>query len=204
MPIGLVAALLAPRFLRESESHPGELDLPGAVTGTLGLLGLVYGLSRAGTERLERPLDDRQPGRRRRCCSRVFVLIESRVEHPLLPFRVFCNRTRAASFVAMFLAPAAMFAMFFFLSLYIQNVMGYSPLEAGVAFLPFCVGIVVAAGISSNLINRIDPRYPRRHRHPDGGRRPVRVLAAALRHHAPGRGASQRQLRQPTCCRSSC
>ena len=50
VPIGVVAALLAPRFLNESESHPGELDLPGAVTGTLGLLGIVYGLSRAGTE----------------------------------------------------------------------------------------------------------------------------------------------------------
>ena len=59
----------------------------------------------------------------------------------------------------MFLAPAAMFAMFYFLSQYIQNVMGYSPLKAGVAFLPFTVGIVVGAGLASNLVNRIDPRY---------------------------------------------
>ena len=81
------------------------------------------------------------------------------MEHPLLPSRVFLNRTRAASFGAMFLAPAAMFAMFYFLSQYIQNVMGYSPLEAGVAFLPFCVGLVAAAGLASNLINRFDPRY---------------------------------------------
>ena len=65
-PIGIVTALLAPRFLAESESHPGELDLPGAFTGTLGLLGLVYGLSRAGTDGWTRHLDDRQPGRRRR------------------------------------------------------------------------------------------------------------------------------------------
>ena len=61
----------------------------------------------------------------------------------------------------MMLMPAAMFAMFFYLSLYIQNVMGYSPLEAGFAFLPFSAGIVVSAGISSNLINRIDPREVR-------------------------------------------
>ena len=59
----------------------------------------------------------------------------------------------------MFLAPAAMFAMFFYLSQYIQNIMGYSSLEAGVAFLPFCFGIVIAAGLASNLINRFDPRY---------------------------------------------
>ena len=59
----------------------------------------------------------------------------------------------------MFFAPAAMFAMFYFLSQYIQNVMGYSPLKAGVAFLPFTVGIVVGAGLASNLVARINPRY---------------------------------------------
>ena len=158
VPIGLAAAFLAPRFLNESQSHPGELDLPGAVTGTLGLLGVVYGLSRAGTEGWGDAIT---------VASLVagvvmlvvFGLIESRVEHPLLPFRIFTNRTRAASFVAMFLAPAAMFAMFYFLSQYIQNVMGYSPLKAGVAFLPFTVGIVVGAGLASNLVNRIDPRF---------------------------------------------
>ena len=158
VPIGLAAAFLAPRFLNESESHPGELDLPGAVTGTLGLLGVVYGLSRAGTEGW---------GDAVTVASLiagvvmlvVFGLIESHVEHPLLPFRIFTNRTRAASFVAMFLAPAAMFAMFYFLSQYIQNVMGYSPLKAGVAFLPFTLGIVVGAGLASNLVNRINPRF---------------------------------------------
>ena len=89
----------------------------------------------------------------------LFIAVESRVEHPLLPFRIFANRTRAASFVAMALLPAAMFSMFFFLSLFIQNVMGYSPLKTGVAFLPFSVGIVLSAGIVSNLVNRIDARY---------------------------------------------
>jgi predicted MFS family arabinose efflux permease len=59
----------------------------------------------------------------------------------------------------MFLAPAAMFAMFYFLSQYLQNVMGYSPLKTGVAFLPFTVGIVFGAGLASNLVNRIAPRY---------------------------------------------
>jgi EmrB/QacA subfamily drug resistance transporter len=158
VPIGIGAALLAPRFLRESESHPGELDIPGAVTGTLGLLGLVYGLSRAGTEGWSDPWT---------IASLIagvliligFFLVERRLEHPLLPFVVFKNRTRAASYVAMFLAPAAMFAMFFYLSLYIQNVKGYTPLHAGIAFLPFTLGIVVGAGLASNLVARIDPRY---------------------------------------------
>ncbi len=158
VPIGLVAAFLAPRFLNESESHPGELDLPGAVTATLGLLGVVYGLSRAGTEGWTDAITVASLVAGVALLV-VFGFIESRVEHPLLPFRIFTNRTRAASFVAMFLAPAAMFAMFYFLSQYIQNVMGYSPLKAGVAFLPFTVGIVVGAGLASNLVNRIDPRY---------------------------------------------
>ncbi len=158
VPIGLAAALLAPRFLNESESHPGELDLPGAVTATLGLLGVVYGLSRAGTEGWGDSItvSSLVVGV---ALLVVFGFVESRVEHPLLPFRIFTNRTRAASFVAMFLAPAAMFAMFYFLSQYIQNVMGYSPLKAGVAFLPFTVGIVVGAGLASHLVNRIDPRF---------------------------------------------
>jgi len=158
VPIGVVAALLAPRFLNESESHPGQLDLPGAVTGTLGLLGVVYGLSRAGTEGWSDTytVASLAVGA---VLLVVFGIVESRVAHPLLPFRIFTSRTRASSFVAMFLAPAAMFAMFYFLSQYIQNVMGYSPLKAGVAFLPFTVGIVVGAGMASNLVNRINPRY---------------------------------------------
>jgi EmrB/QacA subfamily drug resistance transporter len=157
-PIGIAAALLAPRFLRESQQHKGWLDIPGAVTGTLGLLGLVYGFSRAGTEGWGDGLTIASLAAGVVVLA-VFLTIESRVEHPLLPSRVFMNRTRASSFVAMFLAPAAMFAMFYFLSQYIQNVMGYSPLGAGVAFLPFCVGLVAAAGIASSLINRYDARY---------------------------------------------
>src|SRR3954463_9698673 len=160
VPIGIVAALLAPRFLRESESHAGQLDVPGALAGTGGLLALVYGLTRAG-----RPAYGWSDGWT--VASLVasvvllvlFFIVEFRVEHPLLPFRIFMNRTRAASFVAMMLLPAAMFSMFFFLSLFIQNVMGYSPLKAGFAFLPFSICIIISATIVSNLANRIDPRF---------------------------------------------
>lgn len=158
LPIGLAAAALAPRFLRESEASDHALDLPGAVLGTLGLLGLVYGFSRAGSDGWTDTwtLASLAAGA---VLLVAFVLVERRSADPLLPFRVFMNRTRGASYAAMFLAPAAMFAMFYFLSQYIQNVMGYSPIKAGVAFLPFCAGIVVAAGLASNLVNRIDPRW---------------------------------------------
>jgi EmrB/QacA subfamily drug resistance transporter len=160
VPIGLMAALVAPRVLSESEAHPGQLDLPGALSGTLGLVGIVYGLTRAGNPRYG--FDD--AGTLASLLVGVllllaFVVIERRVEHPLLPFRILTNRTRATSFIVMMLVPAAMFAMFYFLSQFVQNVMGFSPLATGVAFLPFSVGIVVAATISSKLITFVDPRW---------------------------------------------
>ncbi len=77
----------------------------------------------------------------------------------MLPFRIFTNRTRAASFAAMFFMPAAMFSMFFYLSLYVQNVMGYSSLKTGFSFLPFSFGIVAAAMFASKMVSRVDPRF---------------------------------------------
>ncbi|WGY03564.1 MFS transporter [Nocardioides sp. QY071] len=160
VPIGLVAAFLAPRVLAESESHPGEMDVPGAITGTLGLLGIVFGLSRAGEEAYGwdhvQTITSLVAGV---ALLVAFAVIESRVKHPLLPVRIFASRTRATSFVAMMIAPAAMFAMFYFLSLFIQQIMGFSPLEAGFAFLPFSFGIVVGAGLASNLVARVDARF---------------------------------------------
>jgi len=160
VPIGIVAALLAPRLLNESQSRPGQLDVPGAVLGTGGLLALVYGLTRAGNAAYGWH-DGLTIASLFASVALlvVFFMVESRVAHPLLPFRIFMNRTRAASFVAMMLLPAAMFSMFFFLSLFIQNVMGYSPLKAGFAFLPFSICIIISATIVSQLANRIDPRY---------------------------------------------
>jgi len=159
-PIGLAAAALATRFLPESKSHPGEMDFPGAITGTLGLLGIVYGLTRAGDEQYgwgdTWTLASLAAGA---LLLAAFALIESRAAHPLLPIRILRNRTRAASFLAMMLAPAAMFAMFYFLSLFVQQVVGYSPLRAGFAFLPFSVGIVIGAAVSTNLAARVNPRY---------------------------------------------
>ncbi|MGH3330809.1 MAG: MFS transporter, partial [Nocardioidaceae bacterium] len=160
VPIGLAAAVAALYLLAESEKHPGELDLPGALTGTLGLVSLVYGLNHAGQPRYGWS----DPTTIAALAVGVlllatFIVIERRVEHPLLPFRILANRTRATSFAVMALVPAAMFSMFFFLSLFVQNVMGYSSLKTGFAFLPFSAGIVVAAAVASKLIAHVDPRW---------------------------------------------
>ena len=160
VPIGLVAAFLAPKVLAESESHPGELDLPGAVTGTLGLLAIVFGLSRAGEAAYgwdhAQTIGSLISGV---LLLATFAVIESRVEHPLLPIRIFANRTRATSFIAMMLVPAAMFAMFYFLSLFMQQVVGWSPIQTGLAFLPFTFGIVIGATLSSKLVAKVDARF---------------------------------------------
>jgi MFS family permease len=165
VPIGLAAALFAPRVLPDSEHHPGELDVPGALLGTLGLLSLVFGITRTGQQD-----SSGQPhgwGDPLALIGMsvgvvlliVFVLLETRIKHPLMPLSIFANRTRATAFLSMMITPAAMFAMFFFLSLFVQNVMGYSPLRAGFAFLPFCFGMVLGATLASKLLTRVDPRF---------------------------------------------
>jgi EmrB/QacA subfamily drug resistance transporter len=159
VPIGIGAALFAPRFFDESERHDGQLDVPGAITGTAGLLAIVFGLSRAGQQEygwdatstvLSLALGV--------ALLALFLVIESRVDHPLLPFRIFASKNRAAAFAVMMIVPAAMFAMFFFLSLFIQLVVGYSPLHTGVAFLPFSVAMIISATAASKLISHVDPR----------------------------------------------
>ena len=76
-----------------------------------------------------------------------------------MPFRIFKSKNRAAAFAVMMIVPAAMFAMFFFLSLFIQQVVGYSPLTTGVAFLPFSIAMIISATTASKLISHVDPRY---------------------------------------------
>ena len=160
VPIGLAAAFFAPRFFDESERHEGQLDVPGAITGTGGLLAIVFGLTRAGEEAhgwgdtgtlLALAVGVALLG--------VFAVIETRVAHPLLPFRIFASRNRAVAFAVMMIVPAAMFAMFFFLSLFIQLVVGYSPLHTGFAFLPFSIAMIISATTASKLISHVDPRF---------------------------------------------
>jgi MFS family permease len=165
VPIGLATAFLAPRVLNDSEHHSDELDVPGAVIGTGGLLALVFGITRTGNQdALGHPYGWGDPLALTAMILGVvllvgFVILESRTKHPLMPVSIFFNRNRAVAFLTMMITPAAMFSMFFFLSLYIQNVMGYAPLKAGFAFLPFCFGLIAGATIGSTAIARINPRY---------------------------------------------
>lgn len=166
VPIGLVVAVMAPRFLGESKPQPGRWDLPGAVTATLGLVLLVYGFNHkaqldpsTGAPATWTEFLTLGPIIAGVVLLVAFFIIEARTPYALLPLRIVTDRTRAVSFVVMLIVGAAIFAMFLFLSLFIQDVMGYSPLQAGVAFLPFTVGIIVAAQVASSLASRLDPRW---------------------------------------------
>jgi predicted MFS family arabinose efflux permease len=86
------------------------------------------------------------------------VAIEARHQHPIMPLRLFGERNRTATYVVMLIVGGAMFSSFYFVSLFIQGILQYSPLKAGLAFLPFTVGLVVAAGIASQLAPRLPPR----------------------------------------------
>jgi MFS family permease len=159
VPIGLFVAYLAPRVLGESKPVHGEIDVLGAAVGTVGLTTLVFGITRAGNP-------DYGFGDAVVVASFViaaillafFLLIESRAEHPIMPLRLFADRNRSGSYAVMLLVGAAMFAMFYFLSLFVQQILGYSPVKAGLAFLPFTIGIVIGAGVASQLAPRLAPR----------------------------------------------
>ena len=162
VPIGLVVAALATRVLPESQRRAGRFDLPGAITGTLGTAALVYGLSNAATS---------QSGVSHWGDTKVivslaaavvllaaFAVIEVRSKHALLPMRVLRSRDRSGAYLISLLAGTALFGMFFFLTLFVQDVWGYDPLKAGIAFLPMVATIMAASGIASQLVARVGAR----------------------------------------------
>ena len=158
VPIALGAAYFATRLVGESRSeHRSSYDVPGAVTSTAGLVALVYGFTRAETHGWGSgaTLTFLALGAG---LLAVFTLIERRSANPLLPLRVLADRNRGASFISSLLVGIALFAMFLFLTYYFQQILGYSALKAGFAFLPFSAGIVAGAALSSQLLPRIGPR----------------------------------------------
>jgi len=159
VPIGIVVALMAPRVLGESQRHPGRFDLPGAVTGTIGLAALVYGLSSAGTtpDGVSHWTDTKVLASLSAAVILLaaFVVIEARSRQALMPLRIFRNRDRSASNLIMLCIGTSMFGLFFFLTFFVEHVWGYSALKAGIAYLPI-VGVIMAmAGISTQLVPRI-------------------------------------------------
>jgi EmrB/QacA subfamily drug resistance transporter len=158
VPIALAAAAFAIPLVRESRAEGDRhFDVPGVLLSALGLVSLVYGFTKAAEDGWGEPLTITL------LVVAVVLLVafayyETRTAHPLLPMRVVLDRIRGGSYLLFLLVGAGLFAMFLFLTLYFQEVLGYSPLEAGWAFLPFSGGIILGAGIVSQILPRVGPR----------------------------------------------
>ncbi|MBA2390756.1 MAG: MFS transporter [Geodermatophilaceae bacterium] len=157
VPIGIFVALIAPRVLHETEGYRGKFDLPGALTATVGLSMLVYGLTHAATDGWSDSITIAALAVAVLLLV-AFVAIEMRSPHALMPLRIFADPNRAGAFGIMLIIGAAMFALFFFLTLFVQGVLGYSALKSGFAFVPVSVFIVISAGAASVLITKIGAR----------------------------------------------
>ena len=159
IPVGIAVFAAAMRYVPESrdEHEHKSFDIVGAVTVTAGLLALVYAIVQAqevgwtsvqtiGVTAFAVTL------------LVAFVVVERFSTEPLVRLSIFRVRTVRAANIAMFLVAAGLFAMFFFNTLYLQRVLGYSALEAGLAFLPFTAGIIIGAGLSQRLVPALGAR----------------------------------------------
>jgi EmrB/QacA subfamily drug resistance transporter len=159
LPIGIAAALLSLRFVPNSraEEKPETADIAGAVSVTGGLLVLVYALVKAQSYGWG---SGKTIGLGALALALLvsFVLVELRSKAPLIRLGIFKLRSLSGSNAAMLFVFSGLFAMFYFASLYLQQVLGYGPLRAGFAFLPFTFGIVIGAGGAQQLIQRIGIR----------------------------------------------
>jgi EmrB/QacA subfamily drug resistance transporter len=156
VPIGILAAALAPTLIAETraEGEPRNFDVLGALTITLGLSAFVFALLDA---------EDAGWGSAQTIGTIIasvvliaaFVAIERRSRAPLVPFSIFRLRTITGANVVGLLIGCSLFAMFFFISLYMQQVLGYSPIKAGLSYLPLAISIIISAGIASSLVTKV-------------------------------------------------
>ncbi|MGH2550517.1 MAG: MFS transporter, partial [Thermomicrobiales bacterium] len=166
VPIGIAVILLAPLFINESERSKGRIDIVGALTSAGGVAALVYGFIRTS---------ENGWGESGSIVSFaaavillvVFVIYESRIDNPLMPLRLFKHRNRAGSYLNMLILPAAMFGQFFFLSQFLQEIAGMSPIKTGFAFIPFTACLFLA----TRLVPRLLPKF---------GPKPLMIVSASL------------------------
>ena len=159
VPIAIIAVALAVPFVKESRATGDtKYDVPGAILATTGLVSLVYGITQAesvgwnGTT----TLSFMGVGL---VLLAVFLVVETKTSHPLLPLRILANRNRGGAYLASFFVGIGLFAMFLFLTYFFQAVLGYTPLQSGLLFLPFSAGVIVSAGLASQLLPRFGPRW---------------------------------------------
>jgi len=166
VPVAVFAVLAAIRIVPESKA-PGDAsyDIPGAVLVTVGLASLVYGFTKVAQASQENPQENAWADGTALTFIIVgvllvaaFVVVEFKVRNPLLPMRLVLDRNRGGAYLTSTLVGAGLIGSFFFLSLYFQEVLGYTPVAAGFASLPTTLGVLIAAGVASALVPRIGPK----------------------------------------------
>ncbi|WP_128428074.1 MFS transporter [Streptomyces cyaneus] len=158
VPVGAVVLAGAVRWLAESRARGGRrLDLPGAVLVTSGLATLAYGISQTEAEGWTATATV-VPLLAGLALIGVFLVVESRTAAPLMPLGLFRVRAVSSANVAMFLCGSAMFCMWFFMTLYVQNVLGYTPLEAGLALVPSSLAVLIGSKLAPRLMPAVGAR----------------------------------------------
>jgi EmrB/QacA subfamily drug resistance transporter len=153
VPIGLAVLAVGLRFLSETTRNKGHFDLLGAITSTLGMAGLVYGFVRAASAGWGDPVTVTAFAAGVVLLA-AFVAIERRAQSPIVPLRMFADRDRATSYIARLLLVAGVMGMFFFLTQFLQEVLHYSPLVSGLAFLPLTVVLFAASQLSARVLTQ--------------------------------------------------
>ncbi|MEV0318201.1 MFS transporter [Streptomyces sp. NPDC050658] len=153
VPIGIAIAVGARLLLRHTPGHPGRFDIPGAITATGGLTLLVYGLVRAPQHGWADVWTVTSIATAVALLL-LFVGLEARGSQPLMPLRIFADRDRAGAYAVAVLVGASLISTLFFLAQFVQEVMGYSPLRNGVAFLPNALCVLAFSGVAARLVTR--------------------------------------------------
>jgi EmrB/QacA subfamily drug resistance transporter len=157
VPIGIAVLLAAPRVLAESPRRPGRFDVAGALTSTAGMSALVYAFIRAASDGWTNRLTLAAFAAAATLLT-AFVVNETRSPQPITPLRLFADRSRSASYAARLLLVAGMFGMFFFLTQYVQEILKFSPLRAGIAFVPMTGALFTVSRLAPRLIARFGPK----------------------------------------------
>ncbi|WP_066944477.1 MFS transporter [Microtetraspora fusca] len=159
LPIAALAAIGVSRAVRPVPRVPGvRLDVTGALLATAGLMALVFGFARAEPDGWDSPYTF-GPLVAGALALVAFVRVQARVKGPLLPLRVVLDRRRGGSYLAVLSLAVGMFAALFFLTFYLQDVLGYSPVRAGLGFLPLTVGLMVGVRAVGPLLARVPVRW---------------------------------------------
>jgi len=157
IPIGLLMIRLARKTLRETQRERLKLDAAGAILATLGCTAAVFGFSMGPEQGWLSPLTVGS-GVAALVFLIAFLYVERTADNPVVPFDLFKDRNRVATFAAVFLAGGVMFTLTVLIGLYVQDIMGYSALHAGVGFIPFVIALGIGLGLSSHLVSLFPPR----------------------------------------------